>query len=154
MWYQCTDTEEATIEKVKKYQHHHKHIQELTTVADITFLNLPCRVQGKWYHRNHELLRALGHSKSRQEKTVQTLASEHSTLLQIVYVCLWVKHVLSYHFSTNRVSVNTVGIGQPQASWHQAWTARGDDNGLMRCLVSSKWDKILLILTEVDRTYT
>lgn len=54
VWYKCTDTslEEATVEKVNKYQHHHKHIQELTTVADIIFVSVLCGVQGKWYHRS------------------------------------------------------------------------------------------------------
>lgn len=44
-------------------------------MADIIFVSFPCEAWGKWYHRNDELLRALGLSKSMQEKTTPALAS-------------------------------------------------------------------------------
>lgn len=155
MWYKNTDTplEEATREKVKKYQHHHKHIQELTNVADMAFVSFPCGAWGKCYHRNHKFLRVLGLPKSMQEKAAQALACRAlCTSVDIVHVSVSKAHAAVITLTHYEVSAKAMGTVQPQASWHQAWIARGHDWTHIMSLIPSKWDKILLILTEVDRS--
>lgn len=70
-----TSLEEAAAEKVDKYKHLEKEIQELTNAKDIVFVGFPLGARGKWYHNNFELLEALGLSRTRQEKTARTLTS-------------------------------------------------------------------------------
>ncbi|NWI94665.1 PO24 protein, partial [Pitta sordida] len=59
----------AANEKVKKYEHLHQQVRELTSARDVTFVGFPLGARGKGCSRNFELLSVLGLSKSRQEKT-------------------------------------------------------------------------------------
>ncbi|KAJ7410733.1 hypothetical protein WISP_106536 [Willisornis vidua] len=57
---------DSTKEKVEKYQHPHKKIQDLTNAAEVNFVGFQLGARGKWYNKNYKLLSALGLSKSRQ----------------------------------------------------------------------------------------
>ncbi|KAJ7415741.1 hypothetical protein WISP_76386 [Willisornis vidua] len=68
---------DAAKEKVEKYQHLHKEIQDLTNATEVNFVGFPLGTQGKWYSKNYELLSVLGLSKSRQERTAWPKPPEH-----------------------------------------------------------------------------
>uniref|UniRef100_A0A8C0TZ11 Reverse transcriptase n=1 Tax=Cyanistes caeruleus TaxID=156563 RepID=A0A8C0TZ11_CYACU len=70
----CT-LENAAKEKVTKYQHLEKEIQELTNAQQIDFIGFPLGSRGKWYPGNNTLLETLGLSKRELERTSKTLAS-------------------------------------------------------------------------------
>lgn len=53
--YSDTSLEEPLMEKVKKYQHLHELIQELTNVVGIVFMGFPLGTWGRRYHKNYEL---------------------------------------------------------------------------------------------------
>lgn len=86
---------------MKKYQHHHKQTQELSAVADVVVVSLPCRVQGKWYHRNHQ-----AHGR-RQQPRPWPQGTPH---LCRYFICEK-STVLLYHLSTNKGFSEYLGLG-------------------------------------------
>lgn len=60
--------------KVRKYQHLPKQIQDLTNAGCIRFADFPLDFP-EWFYENSELLQDLGLSKRRQRKTAVLLAS-------------------------------------------------------------------------------
>lgn len=72
--YNISTLKNAAKEKVEKYEHLHKEIQELTNATEINFIGFPLGARGKWFSKNFELLSALGLSKSRQMRTARAMA--------------------------------------------------------------------------------